>query len=284
MAGLYGCGKEDSQQIAPAARSAREAAQAISWDEFKADVAAGKRLDDFGQYVSKTTWVASDGSPRPVRPKREPLRKASPSGATVGAKYVQPEEPCDGCGGGGGVYVVPYTFVSSENQGASVANPNGYILDMKLVTDNWSSWQFPGYIRLNSDLNKGAGGEYIYFTFTRDASAARYSEAYPLTLISILARNLGRPNVPAGHGQLWYGRNTGDDVPSVQELDLNDGAGGDYIYSYISAYSGYGAPIREVGVLSSRNASQQPPAGWEKVGVDLNKGAGGDYIYVCVKR
>ena len=62
--------------------------------------------------------------------------------------------------------------------------------------------------------------------------------------------------------------------------DLNDGAGGRYIYGYQSRRPG--TPI-ELGVLASNSSSTQPPTGWTKAGGDLNEGAGGDFIYFCIK-
>ncbi|MCB2410265.1 hypothetical protein [Hymenobacter lucidus] len=293
LGSLLSCSKEDTQDIAPSSASATaqnargisETAQTLNWQQFITEVEAGKRVDAFGQYVSKETRVISNGRARIVRPKREVALKAgSGTGGTVESKYVQPDEPCDGCGGGGGYYPPPYTFVTSENLGASPYYPSNYILDLKLVTDSNSSWLYPGHIRLNSDLNKGAGGDYIYLTFTRQGD---YGSS-PLTRVSILTRSFGQPGSwPDQHQPIWYGQynattNTFNTYDS--QLDLNSGAGGDYIFAYAARETSFGAPIREVGVLSSRNQAQQPPAGWERVGVDLNKGAGGDYIYVCVKR
>ncbi|TGE20135.1 hypothetical protein [Hymenobacter elongatus] len=296
LSSLFSCSKEDTQEVAPkAAATTQQAvgasltAQQLNWQKFTADVEAGRQADAFGQYVSKTTQVASTGDVRITRPKRDFVLTAGKGGigaggSSVGARYPVIEEPCDGCGGGG--YTPPtYTFVSSENIGGSPNNPDGYILDMKLIDNNWASWQFPGYTMLNLDLNKGAGGRYIYFTFTREPYWVQFADGRPLRQFSIKTRstNPANPSVPADHEPLWYAQNT-TNSPYVGQLDLNEGAGGDYIYSYVSRHVGFGSPVREVGVVASNSSTVQPPAGWERVGVDLNKGAGGDYIYLCFKR
>lgn len=70
-------------------------------------------------------------------------------------------------------------------------------------------------------------------------------------------------------------------------VDLNDGAGGKYIYlcykteeraSYKS-----GDYISEItAVTGDRNTPA--PAGYEKIDVDLNMDAGGDYVYLCYQK
>ena len=64
--------------------------------------------------------------------------------------------------------------------------------------------------------------------------------------------------------------------------DLNDGAGGDYIYLCYQpvAYADEVA-LKGVTVIGGDNADVPAPYGFQMVPGDLNDGAGGDYIYVC---
>jgi len=64
-------------------------------------------------------------------------------------------------------------------------------------------------------------------------------------------------------------------------MDLNAGAGGDYIY--VCYKRGVAAPI--TGLYVTRN-SGQPPAdpAYSRIDVDLNGGAGGDFIWLWTSR
>ncbi|RZJ93913.1 MAG: hypothetical protein EOO60_04195 [Hymenobacter sp.] len=148
-----------------------------------------------------------------------------------------------------------------------------------------------GYIMLNADLNKGAGGAYIYFAFSRDVqqvlSGPEYYQNQPYSspfdiLRGFQTKNGGRFSIPSANTaffDIWTYYN------GYTQADLNGGAGGEYIYSYQSKNPGYSnnAEVSEVGVLSGNSDTIQPPAGWVKWNKDLNGGCGGDYIYFCYK-
>lgn len=70
-------------------------------------------------------------------------------------------------------------------------------------------------------------------------------------------------------------------------MDLNQGAGGDFIAIYYALGLDDGSasrtPISSIKFQDTNNGDGVPP-GYEKIDVDLNKGAGGDYIYLLYKR
>ncbi len=68
------------------------------------------------------------------------------------------------------------------------------------------------------------------------------------------------------------------------DVDLNEGAGGDYIYLCIKRGSDKENAIDDIKLISQWFKGCQTPAGYEKVDLDLNKGAGGRYIYLCKHR
>lgn len=299
-----------------------------AWLRFVDQVERGERVDPTGQYVAKGTKGAVDATGRrATRPKLDPalrdagrgyaLRTTRPTGATPAVTgiddpcAVQNHDPCapcydgpSGCGGGdpGGVYSI---FTSSVNQGGS-----GNIRDLKLILgtpqDNTVSAQRvlgAGYIKLDADLNKGCGGSYIYLCFTRNISSVLsglessqvkpYSS--PADIVSSLDTKHGSftstPQPNLDYFEIW--------LPNQNEnydwnvLDLNKGAGGEYLYSYQSKTpfsrlpNGGGtrprAAFLEVGSLSGNSSAINPPAGWQKHNQDLNEGAGGEYIYFCYK-
>ena len=65
--------------------------------------------------------------------------------------------------------------------------------------------------------------------------------------------------------------------------DLNQGAGGEYIYvTYKRELAG--DPIMDLQVVYGGSSNVRVPEGYEKIDVDLNKGAGGQFIYLCKTR
>lgn len=120
---------------------------------------------------------------------------------------------------------------------------------------------YPGYTRINIDLNWGAGGEYIYLCYRKSTSGA------PITDIAVIAGGSSSFRGPSGYTRIFK--------------DLNKGSGGDYIYLYYSTQ--YKAnPIRDVDVVVGRHT--YPPAGWQRIETDVNKSVGGKYIYIAYRR
>jgi hypothetical protein len=287
-----------------------------AWRRFVDGVERGERIDPVGQYVAKATWAKGQ---RPARPKVDvELRDASKgyalrTGQKAGAatnviddpcevQYTDPCAPCyageGGCSGSGGIYS---TFTTSENLGGS-----GYIHDLKLINDA----TFPSrarvlgndYTMLDADLNKGAGGAYIYLCFQRDRNnvlnGLEYYQGQPYSspndfLTNFQTQNGSQTNKPQANTyyfDIWLPNQNSFVFWGTQSL--NAGAGGEYIYSYqsktpIISNSTGGTSLwpafAEIGILSGNSSTINPPAGWTKYPHDLNEGAGGDYIYFCYR-
>ena len=296
LGSLYSCSKQDINPIPPVSSSSQDAKgttenqSEASWNDFVIAVAQGKIEDPYGQYVSKNVWVKKGA--KSSRPKINASNRTyitSPEGVTTNS--IAPCYPY--CGGGGGNPPPQSQFVKSEGVGGS-----GPIQDLKVISNQSGqspSSPDPGYYQLNSDLNKGAGGDYIYLTFTRDASAVVPGPEVTRQLIysvgNVTALDvkttdpllfISPPKPKPGYYPIWRaGSNASNRQYGLGELDINANAGGDYIWIY-QTHGGAGASI-EVGVLSGNSDQIQPPSGWTRNGVDLNKGAGGDYIYLCFK-
>lgn len=240
------------------------------------------------------------GRERPTRPKYDIRDYSNEQMALLSIECPEceimpdPEEPCYGCGGGGYYPPTPppSTFVSSEGRGGA-----GLIYNLLFIKhSNPLPAPEQGYTRIDVDLNKGAGGKYIYISFTRDPeSVSQFHKDYqgrnfPLTHLYAQGYRTGLSEwVSAPDGYSYIYEFTGNwATPSYifdyKIIDLNDGAGGKYIYAYSSRNSAKGLPIKEVGVLYGSSSSIAPPPGWIKDPQDLNEGAGGDYIYLCYRR
>lgn len=144
-----------------------------------------------------------------------------------------------------------------------------YIDALAVIYGSDSSVQPPaGYTKIDYDLNRGAGGKYIYLCYHKSAVDTISPQANPQCIDDILfVTGEGAPP-PPGYTKI--------------DVDLNKGAGGDYIYLCyrLTAYDGIKA-IKDVVIIGGDNADIPPPYAFTKVNQDLNAGAGGDYIYLC---
>ena len=227
-----------------------------AWKLFVEQVERGERIDPLGQYVRKTTQMGNTNRTR--RPKVEPAarwyqrvtRRTSTGGTATTVTAMATQDTCDptalecvGTGGGGsngdGIFK---SFVTSAGLGGS-----GYIHDLKLVNDANSPSRDravvdSGYTLLNVDLNKGAGGAYIYLSFQRDATnvlnALEYYQGKSYSgpndvLTNFQTQNGSLTNKPKANTyffDIWLPNQNFYSDWATQ--DLNAGAGGEYIYSY----------------------------------------------------
>ncbi len=225
------------------------------------------------------------GKERPTRPKYDVAEEG------VSTKDIAPCDPC----GGTTTSTVTSTFVSSVGLGFVSSNPAGYIYSLRIISgDNSAIQPSVGHIKINADLNRGSGGKYIYLTFTRDTTytyendGAHPAQTFdiPLTYIRVASYTQFDYNNP------YSNIAPGDDLRHMFKfeggksypVDLNDGAGGKYVFGHVSRLAKYGDAVKEVGVIYGNSSSINPPTGWIKVAGDLNENAGGDYIYFCYKR
>jgi hypothetical protein len=188
------------------------------------------------------------------------------------------------------VSAMGYVFLSSEGVGGL-----GAIRDLKFAKGDTSTPSvLSGYHKINVDLNRGAGGTYIYLTFTRDKTVQQgpLDECPPGYIQGDFVTNIIAEDYAWGH---MKGKCLGSWTPPIYQAtgsilapwkhpDLNDGAGGRYIFAWQERPNGSSMqPIREVGVVAGAGGTACP-TGWSQVPQDLNQGAGGDYIYFCFKR
>ncbi len=180
---------------------------------------------------------------------------------------------------------------------ASLGTPRALAVVDRGVTDVkvWNGSTAPGgdpcpagYEWDRNDLNEGAGGRYLYL-------CVRYgSLRQALTGIDVTAEGSDGNRCPGGYTWVSRAFNSGESA------DLNDGAGGDYVYLCLQR-GGRGAPILDLDAVH-QNAFEfacrfKRGAGWSGVGddgpagseTDLNAGTGigtglsHDYIHLCKK-
>lgn len=318
-----GCSKKAVDTPAPANAQAtsNDGTSAKSknlWTVYLDNIEAGKQKDPTGQYVSKTTKVPNgDGkSPRPTRP------KLSLTKDLVTNLYPQPTDPIQECpcdNPTGGAPPEPSTaFFSSEGIQMGVNptdNPNNYILNLDIIKGDYDFGlnARAGFVKIPVNLNKGAGGKNIFLCYSRkntDMADIHFFDPQgsqnpsvandvmhkaPVTDIQITTESFFGTITPVRTtGFDWIYQYNGIFPYDWTYPDLNDEAGGKYIYaSYTKGFRAGGSlnvnslsqtPIKDVGVIYSNDENIQPPLGWKIIRADLNEGAGGYYIYICIKK
>ena len=122
------------------------------------------------------------------------------------------------------------------------------------------------YNIVNVDLNKNAGGKYIYLAYSRSSA-----HGDPITGLQVFSDRVS--SFPAQNGFIR--------IPN----DLAEGAGPRYIYLYYTKNK-ENDPIHHVDVVagSSHHVYVYPPDDtWVRINQGINELAGGDYIYICYK-
>ncbi|MCC9136648.1 hypothetical protein ACFSKU_07565 [Pontibacter silvestris] len=266
-----------------------EQTQAVKDAKDKEDKDEKYKTDKTGQYVSKEVQVTGyEGAERPTRPKYDATNSED-----VTAMVIAPIDP--GTGGGGGTPPAPTSkFVSSVGIGC-VSHPAGFYtnidnvsMDLKIRKGSSSTINtsdLPGYYKIPVDLNKGAGGQYIYLCFTRDPNKVQGSDSGQSAWVnsSMMGRSVSVKNIvvksySVGGFNSWP-TNCSPPIEAKDDLgfhtpDLNDGSGGKYIYAYQEKCTIYSPnTVMEVGVIYGNSSSFQPPNGWIKIPGDLNEGA-----------
>ena len=142
-----------------------------------------------------------------------------------------------------------------------------------LVTNN-------GFTLIDRDLNEDAGGKYIYMGYKTSTDPSR-------AITGMLFRSGKNPPSTVSYGGATFylvggsyeGNGTGDGA-----VDLNDGAGGDYIYTYITRDTNYGYPIlwMDVSTNVASGGFITVPNTSGSAG-DVNAGTGDQSLYVYYK-
>jgi hypothetical protein len=117
-----------------------------------------------------------------------------------------------------------------------------------------------GWYRVLVDLNRGAGGKFLYLK----CKPYEPSDGNPISELTILSSDKDNITTPAGFTKV--------------ATDLNKSVGGDFIYLY---YKKGPAPIEGIAVVAAASSEVQAPERFVKINVDLNKHAGGQFIYLC---
>ncbi|KAF3695242.1 hypothetical protein EXN66_Car010918 [Channa argus] len=139
-------------------------------------------------------------------------------------------------------------------------------LDVSLNEDDEYKFTEQGFSKIYVDLNKGAGGKFIYLWYKKGPDA-------PITRIQFSFNDEMSPAL---------------EVAGFEKINnhLNAGAGGDPVNLWF--YRGstvFDVPIVDLQVTTEpEHEAQQFRLGWERLACDLNRNAGGNWIHLWVKR
>ena len=118
----------------------------------------------------------------------------------------------------------------------------------------------PGYHKIPVDLNKGAGGSFVYICYSDTAAGD------PITNIQVFAS--GSSDFPIQNGYIK--------IPN----DLNKGGKGRFIYLCYTRNKAF-PPIKEINVIQAPVREVYPPsAEWVRIDQDCSEGGGGEFSYV----
>ncbi|MDD5924360.1 MAG: metallophosphoesterase [Clostridia bacterium] len=132
-----------------------------------------------------------------------------------------------------------------------------------------------GYTVIDKDLNAGAHGDYVYMGYKKSSNRAD-----ALTDIK-LSCDVGDPY----SSYVSMVNNKKFTYSPLSTIDLNEGAGGDYIYAYYTKELCSGG-ITDVRIDTNKYLAGYKTATWFSDltnPADLNKGAEGEYIYIHYK-
>ncbi len=150
---------------------------------------------------------------------------------------------------------------------------------------------------LNKDLNDGAGGDHIYVGWTSTLDPTKAITG--VRLLNMEKDDKTPPMTIEDDGVTWYLANAGDEgsvAPRIDNfgdyggaVDLNDGAGGVYIYMYVTKDPSFGPALSAIHASENEENPANPADGFDKVldfdgnWLDVNEDADGHYIYLSVE-
>lgn len=139
-------------------------------------------------------------------------------------------------------------------------NPDQPITDLKIVAGGKDVKPPKGYDRLRWDLNRGAGGPYIYLCVKR-------GDGKPLTGLKVIESKSEIPETPSG----WTRVN----------VNCNQGTEGHKVYVYYSRDGKYA--VTDIRVVAGQGRQELKP--YKTSSVDLNRGCGDDtpYLYLAYR-
>ena len=165
-----------------------------------------------------------------------------------------------------------------------------YITDVVLVSSNdydvvsayKDAYRNDGWTSIDYDLNRGAGGAFVYLLYKTTSSPGSSNEVITDFYIK-LSSSSDHPDQLTHNGRTYYlTPGGGNDDFNRHGRDLNQGAGGKYIYLY---YTKDDFPFPNQAVTSiTINGTKDGAVGENggSNGCDLNNGAKGNYIYMHV--
>jgi len=180
-----------------------------------------------------------------------------------------------------------FSTENSKLKATGNSTGNGYICSLmtSVRNDNTAPNIMDGYSKIPVDLNEGAGGKYIYLYYKKTTPLE--PNTTPITELDVITNCCMAILFPPYSWNIC-----GQSFGSGGWTDLNQGAGGDYIYlvqrtkwlgqRFVDPFYNV-PPIKDILIISSNQKLSSYP-GWTLIPVDLNKGAGGKWIYLCYKR
>lgn len=169
--------------------------------------------------------------------------------------------------------IVLYSTVSTLKSVAEITPIDDLYLSIRSSNNAPDKLKDDKYTKIPVDLNKGAGGKWIYLYYSRGDDGLFEIGTQVTTYKKTNCGGDGFVYVDCGNQLGWPG-------------NLNSGAGGRNIYLkqwMTDSYTNWKKEIVDIQIIASSSNNQTTPNGWVKVSRDLNYDVGGDYIYLYYK-
>jgi hypothetical protein len=224
---------------------------------------------DPGQVVRQIEEAERTGSPKPSVNKSVVTSKEGESGVTATAetslgRYVRKD----------GEWVAEnpeYSAIFRGSCTSCTSTMDTWITDIKLVAGSTSGVACPlGYSKLDVDLNRRAGGKWIFLCYQYGPASS--------AIAAWTVKTTGRT---AAHPEQYLIKGV-----NGSNGDMNQGAGGRYVYGTWGATGGT-CRLKGLAVVTDSLGKVHPPLPFlspfdPNYDVDLNDEAGGDFIYIGV--
>lgn len=150
------------------------------------------------------------------------------------------------------------------------------LVDVVIAAGGSASVEADGYEKIPYDLNKGAGGAYIYACIRKEpVDVIRYGDVRPVVDLAVVWGPSAGIAAPAGF----------EKIP----VDLNQGCGGPFMLGpFMFLCKRFGTPgvpdegLRDLTVVGGSHPGVPAPYGYRRIEADLNEGVHGEYIYFCM--
>ena len=164
-----------------------------------------------------------------------------------------------------------------------LTNDGKFLVNLSFIKDKSSKCP-RDFEKIDVDLNKGAGGAYLYLCKQRSSSKESYIEQ--IIIGSVNEKTEIVSNFKGNKGNIRdYYNFTLLVSNGISDLNLGTKKHEKYVNLYAHSTANEQVALLDIEVVSNKDkTTNRCSTGFELDEGDLNEGAGGNYVYICVKK